>query len=160
MFGTPCTPRVYWRPGFREGWKMMDLPAVRRLFEVNFTVDVGNEKSWRSRAKVAFFPESEKMTRKTGRPCVKIKRPVFLPWGSHAYYENFGTALVGSFTRPFERKGDFSPGVVRESFSSRAFGLSSGALIAINSFPQIRSAKSTLKSHDTIFPHPCIIALN
>lgn len=45
-----------------------------------------------ARAKVAFFPESEKMTRKAGRSCMKIKCPVFLPWALSRITtrENFG----------------------------------------------------------------------
>lgn len=68
-------------------------------------VDVGNEKSWRSRAKVAFLPESEKMTRKAGRPCVKIKRPVFLPGALSRITtrENFGAAPVRASKREDSR---------------------------------------------------------
>lgn len=57
-----------------------------------------------ARAKVAFFPESEKMTRKAGRPCVKIKRPVFLSRALSRITtrENFG---AGSRSKEKKREG-------------------------------------------------------
>lgn len=56
-----------------------------------------------ARTKVAFLPESEKMTRKAGRTCVKIKHLVFLRRAlSHiTARENFG---VGSHFKKKKKK--------------------------------------------------------
>lgn len=73
---------VHWRPGFREGWKMMDLSRRPETLWSQFHGGCRErEVMVFARAKVAFFPECEKMTRKASRTCVKIKHPVFLSCG-------------------------------------------------------------------------------
>lgn len=78
---TPCIWGKHRRLDFHEGWKMMDLPRRPETLWSQFHGGCREREVMAfARAKVAFFPESEKMTRKAGRSCVKIKRPVFLPW--------------------------------------------------------------------------------
>lgn len=99
--------RMHRRPGFREGWKMMDLPRRSETLWSQFHGGCGErEVMVFARAKVAFFPESEKMTRKADRSCVKIKCPVFLPVGSLAYYNSRKLQSRLLFQKENEKKRD------------------------------------------------------